>query len=163
MSDKTFLTWDNIQEDCKLLADKLSDINFTCIIGIANGGMIPATLLAKHLKVDKLLSANLKSYQEDKPRNGAHTTEDIVKVISFPSWVDLKEQDKILIVDDLADTGLTLREVMKLQNIINWEREDKKDCWVYATLYYKPKTTVTPNYTIREFNNDEWIVFPWES
>ena len=87
MSNKTFLTWDNIQEDCKLLADKLSDINFTCIIGIANGGMIPATLLAKHLKVDKLLSANLKSYQEDKPRNGAHTTEDIVKVISFPSWV----------------------------------------------------------------------------
>ena len=118
MSNKTFLTWDNIQEDCKLLADKLSDIKFTCIIGIANGGMIPATLLAKHLKVDKLLSANLKSYQEDKPRNGAHTTEDIVKVISFPSWVDLKEQDKILIVDDLSDTGLTLREVMKLQNII---------------------------------------------
>ena len=61
MSQKTFLTWENIQEDCKLLAEKLSDINFSCIIGIANGGMIPATLLAKYLKVDKLLSANFLS------------------------------------------------------------------------------------------------------
>jgi len=163
MSQKTFLTWENIQEDCKLLAEKLSNINFSCIIGIANGGMIPATLLAKYLKVDKLLSANLKSYQEDKPRDGAHSTEDIVKVISFPSWIDLKKEDKVLIVDDLADTGLTLREVKEMDTIINWEREDKSDCWLYATLYFKPKTTIKPNFTVKEFNNDEWIVFPWES
>ena len=160
---KSFLTWEKIQKDCKLLADKLSNENFSCIIGIANGGMIPAALLAKYLKVDKLLAANLKSYQEDKPREGAHSTEDIVKVISFPSWIDLKKEDRVLIVDDLADTGLTLREVMKLQNIINWEREEKNDRWVYATLYYKPKTTVKPNYTVEEFDNDEWIVFPWEN
>ena len=163
MSKKTFLSWENIQEDCKLLAEKLSGNNFSCIIGIANGGMIPATLLAKYLKINKLLSANLKSYQEDKPREGTHSTEDIVKVISFPSWIDLKKEDRVLIVDDLADTGLTLREVMKLQNIINWEREEKNDRWVYATLYYKPKTTVKPNYTVEEFDNDEWIVFPWEN
>ena len=73
MSNKTFITWEKIQEDCKNLAEQLSDFNFSCIVGIANGGMIPATLLAKYLKVDKLLSANLKSYQEDKPRDGAHS------------------------------------------------------------------------------------------
>ena len=162
MSNKTHLTWDNIQEDCKLLAEKLSDINISCIIGIANGGMIPATLLAKYLKVNKLLSANLKSYQEDKPRDGAHSTEDTVDVISFPSWVELKKENKVLIVDDLADTGLTLREVKQMDHIINQEREDKENCWVYATLYYKPKTTIKPNYTVKEFSNDEWIVFPWE-
>jgi len=110
-----------------------------------------------------LLSANLKSYQEDKPRDGAHSTKDIVKVISFPSWIDLKKEDKVLIVDDLADTGLTLREIKQMDTIINWERQDKKDCWVYATLYYKPKTTIQPDYSVKEFDNDEWIVFPWEN
>ena len=162
MSEKTFLTWNNIQDDCKLLAEKLADKNFSCIIGIANGGMIPATLLAKYLKIDKLLSANLKSYQDDKPRNGVHSSEDVVKVISFPSWGDLKNEKKILIVDDLVDTGLTLRKIKQMGNIINWEREDKQDCWVYATLYYKSKTIFNPSYTVKEFDNDEWIVFPWE-
>jgi len=160
---KTYLTWEDIQTDCQLLAKKLSHMQFSCILGVANGGMIPATLLAKYLKVDKLLSCNLKSYQEDKPRDGAHSTEDIVKVISFPSWIDLKKEDKVLIVDDLADTGLTLREIKQMDSIINWQREDKKDCWIYATLYYKPKTTIKPNYTVKEFDNDEWIVFPWEN
>jgi hypoxanthine phosphoribosyltransferase len=159
---KTYLTWENIQEDTKILGDKLKSFNFSCIVGIANGGMIPATLLAKHLKVNKLLSANLKSYQQDVPRNGAHSTEDIVKVISFPSWGDLQNEDNVLIVDDLVDTGLTLQKIKKIEKIINWERSDKKT-WVYATIYYKPKTIFVPDYTVKEFDNDEWIVFPWEN
>ena len=159
---KTYLTWDDIQEDTKTLADKLVKFNFSCIVGIANGGMIPATLLAKHLKVNKLLSANLKSYQDDKPRNGAHSTEDVVEVISFPSWGDIRNEEKILIVDDLVDTGLTLQKIKRMDKIINWELPEKAD-WVYATLYYKPKTIFNPTYTVREFDNDEWIVFPWEN
>lgn len=160
---KTHLTWEDIQKDTKILADKLLQYNFSCIIGIANGGMIPATLLAKYLKIDKLLSANLKSYQDDKPRNGAHTTQDVVNVISFPSWGEIRNEKKVLIVDDLVDTGLTLRKIKQMGNIINYEREDKKDCWMYTTLYYKPKTVFNPQYTVREFDNDEWIVFPWEN
>ena len=69
MSEKINLTWEDIKQDCKTLAGSLSKENITCIIGIANGGMLPATFLAKHLKVDKLLSANLKSYVDDKPRD----------------------------------------------------------------------------------------------
>ncbi len=163
MSNKTFITWEKIQEDCKNLAEQLSDFNFSCIVGIANGGMIPATLLAKYLKVDKLLSANLKSYQEDKPRDGAHSETDVVKLISFPSWGEMRMEEKTLIVDDLADTGLTLRKIKQLDSVINWEREDKDNCWQYATLYYKEKTKFNPDYTVEEFDNNEWIVFPWEN
>ena len=99
MSKKTNLTWEDIKQDCKTLADSLSKENITCIIGIANGGMIPATLLAKHLKVDKLLSANLKSYVDDKPRDGAHSETDVVKLITFPDFGTLRDEEKILIVD----------------------------------------------------------------
>ena len=116
--EKTYLTWQNIQDDCETLANNLRDEQFTCIIGVANGGMIPATLLAKKLKVNKLLSANLKSYQEDKPRDGAHTNDDVVKVISFPSQEELKNE-KVLVVDDLADTGLTLRKIKQIIHLKN--------------------------------------------
>tara|TARA_R100001015_G_C4599934_1_gene154939 strand:- start:11 stop:499 length:489 start_codon:yes stop_codon:yes gene_type:complete len=162
MSEKIILTWEDIKQDCKTLADSLLKENITCIIGIANGGMIPATLLAKHLKVDKLLSANLKSYVDDKPRDGVHSETDIVKLITFPDFGTLKDEEKILIVDDLADTGMTLRKVKQIDNIVTWERPEQNQ-WVYSTLYYKPKSTFTPHYTVRDFNNDEWIVFPWEN
>ena len=161
MSKKIKLTWDDIKQDCKTLADSLLEEKITCIIGIANGGMIPATLLAKHLKVDKLLSANLKSYVEDKPRDGVHSETDVVKLISFPDFGTLKNEEKILIVDDLADTGMTLHKVKQIDNIVTWDIPDRNQ-WVYSTLYYKPKSKFTPHYTVRDFNNDEWVVFPWE-
>lgn len=157
--EKTYLTWQNIQDDCETLANNLRSEQFTCIIGVANGGMIPATLLAKKLKVNKLLSANLKSYQEDKPRDGAHTNDDVVKVISFPSWEELKNE-KVLVVDDLADTGLTLRKIKQIS--INWEKENQGGYWTYATLYFKPNSQFLPKNIVRVFDKDEWIVFPWE-
>jgi len=158
---KTYITWEEIQRDTTYLANEISHLNFSCIIGVANGGMIPATLIAKQLKVDKLLSCNLKSYQEDKPREGAHSQSDVVKTISFPDWKELREEDRVLIVDDLVDTGLTLKQIKQYNNIINHEQPEKN--WVFVTLYNKPRSSFKPDYTVREFHDDEWIVFPWET
>ena len=116
---KTYITWEEIQQDATYLANEISHLNFSCIIGVANGGMIPATLIAKQLKINKLLSCNLKSYQDDEPRKGAHSHTDVVKKISFPDWSELREEDRVLIVDDLVDTGLTLRQIIQYNNIIN--------------------------------------------
>jgi len=158
---KTIITWEEIQRDSTYLSNELYHLNFSCIIGVANGGMIPATLIAKQLKVNKLLSCNLKSYQEDKPREGAHSQSDVVKTISFPEWSMLREEDRVLIVDDLVDTGLTLKRIKQYNNIINHDQPEKN--WIFATLYNKPRSTLKPDHTVREFHNDEWIVFPWET
>ena len=158
---KTIITWEEIQRDSADLANELSHLNFSCIIGVANGGMIPATLLSKELKVDKLLSCNLKSYQEHKPREGAHSQMDKVKTISIPDWRGLQEEDRVLIVDDLVDTGLTLKKIIQYNNIINHNQPERN--WIFATLYNKPRSIFKPDYTVREFDNDEWIVFPWEN
>ena len=169
---KTYLTWQEIQDDCRYLANEISNLDITCIIGIANGGMIPATLIAKQLGVNKLLSCNLKSYQEDKPREGVHNNTDIVKINSFPSFEEIKNE-KILIVDDLVDTGLTFKKIK--EHLYIWPKTENlfpapgetwasSTCEKYytATLYFKPKSTYMPNHTVREFDNDEWVVFPWE-
>lgn len=153
--NKIYPSWNKIWGDSIELSYLLPN-HYDTIIGIANGGMIPATLIAKRLKVDRLLSANIKSYQNDKPRNNVHTEEDVVKVISFPSKNDLKDSKSVLIVDDLSDTGLTL---IKVEEII----KDYKCNFSFATLYYKPKTKFKPYYTMSEIENNAWIVFPWES
>ena len=157
---KTYITWEEIQQDTTYLANEISHLNFSCIIGVANGGMIPATLIAKQLKVNKLLSCNLKSYQKVKPREGAHSHNDVVKKISFPDWSELREEDRVLIVDDLVDIGLTLKTIKQYNDIINHEQPEKN--WVFVTLYNKSRSIFKPDYTVREVDNDEWIVFPWE-
>ena len=158
MTSKINLSWESIEQDTSLLTKKVKDFHPTCILGIANGGMIPATLLAKQLKVDKLLSCNFKSYQSDAPRKGPHNRNDIVKQITFPTQDELM-RERVLIVDDLVDTGLTLKKVYG--NFVMYN-DQYNITWDFATLYYKPKTTFMPDYTVREFDNDDWIVFPWE-
>ena len=103
----------------------------------------------------------LKSYQEDKPREGAHSQMDVVRTISFPDWRELQEEERVLIVDDLVDTGLTLKQILQYNNIINHNQPEKN--WIFATLYNKPRSIFKPDHTVREFDNDEWIVFPWET
>jgi hypoxanthine phosphoribosyltransferase len=54
----------------------------------------------------------------------------------------------VLVVDDIADTGKTLKPLIG-PNIITY------------TLYYHKQSIVEPNYWVFE-KEDKWIVFPWE-
>jgi len=55
----------------------------------------------------------------------------------------------ILIVDDICDTGSTLKKYKQLNNPI-------------ATLHYKTSATLEPNFWWRLAPQNEWIVYPWE-
>lgn len=54
--------------------------------------------------------------------------------------------ENTLIVDDIADTGITLRKCGNL--------------YTTATLFYKPRSKVKPDFYVEE--TTKWIVFPWE-
>jgi hypoxanthine phosphoribosyltransferase len=55
---------------------------------------------------------------------------------------------KMLVVDDIADTGETLKPLIG-PNIISY------------TIYYHKQSVVVPDYHCFE-KKDEWVVFPWE-
>ena len=61
---------------------------------------------------------------------------------------------KVLIVDDVADTGKSLKFV-KEHIIENGAMKVR-----VTTVYYKPWSVVKPEYYEKE--NSYWIVFPWE-
>jgi len=65
------------------------------------------------------------------------------------------EIEKILIVDDIADTGRTLKDVMQPIQYVGSHIRIKT-----ATLYCKPHSIVKPDFYIKE--TKDWIVFPWE-
>jgi len=69
----------------------------------------------------------------------------------FHNMMTREQRKKTLIVDDVADTGITLKR-LKLVYTINF---------TIATLHYKPRSTVKPNFYVEE--TDKWICYPWES
>jgi hypoxanthine phosphoribosyltransferase len=56
----------------------------------------------------------------------------------------------ILIVDEISDTGKTLKQ---------WQH---KKYITAATLHIKKGTMVVPDYWIAEYPKDIWIIYPWE-
>lgn len=59
--------------------------------------------------------------------------------------------DGCLIVDDIADTGSTLKKY----------RDDLNTNYTIATMYYHQQSLVIPDFWLYE-KTDSWIVYPWE-
>ena len=69
----------------------------------------------------------------------------------------MRKGDKVLVVDDVFDTGKTAKAVHERIGATGAEMK-------MATVYYKPlknKTDLKPDYFVRDVGND-WIVFPHE-
>ncbi len=60
---------------------------------------------------------------------------------------------KLLIVDDIVDSGSTFDRLIEIANIKNIN-------YTTAVLYYKNHSTYEPDYFVEE--TLDWIVFPWE-
>jgi hypoxanthine phosphoribosyltransferase len=69
---------------------------------------------------------------------------------------DLAQDSRVLVVDDIFDTGCTVR---KIRDLLAHKTRNVR----IATLYYKPsrnRTELVPDFFVRE--TDRWIVFPHE-
>ncbi len=126
------------------------------ILGISRGGWIPARLLSDMfeaeipLKKSKsnfiLATMQIKFYTAIAE---THTR----PIVSQDVGVDIFRK-KILLVDDLADTGESLQCALDYLHLKN-PKEVK-----IATLLWKPWSKVTPHFYVEEAT--EWIVFPHE-
>ena len=148
--NKTYLSWQDIHNYCNRLAVKISadTKRLNNIIGIAKGGLIPATILAKRLGIKRVFSIGAASYNGyEKDKEGLQVYQDIPE--------ELHNQIN-LYVDDISDTGDTFNFLLK-------ERGHDLDRGIYtATIHVKPHTKFKPNFYHKEVDNDDWIVYPWE-
>jgi hypoxanthine phosphoribosyltransferase len=132
-----------INQSEKILADNYKpDI----IIAITRGGWIPARVLSDLLEAHNLTTIGIEFYLDiSKTRKKPILTQELSTPISGK---------KILLVDDVADTGESLQLAKK--HILN---KDKADL-IISTLYKKPQSVIEPDYY--EKTTKQWIIFPWE-
>lgn len=142
------LNWEDIYANSHLLFEKifLDDYKPDMIVAVARGGWIPARLIADFFMIRKAANIKVEAYEVIGETNvEAKITEDI----SLPV-----KGKKILIVDDIADSGASLKVVN--ESLVNKEAGEIKT----ATLHYKEKSEVIPDYYLEK--TDAWVVYPWE-
>lgn len=140
-------SWDYIYELLIELAEKIKKSGFKpdIIVGISRGGWPPARVMSDLLENPNITSIRVEFYLDvyktaDKP------------TITQPISVPIKDK-RVLIVDDVSDTGKTLKLVY--EELTKQAREVKT-----ATLYYKPWTDYEPDFYAKV--TDAWIIFPWD-
>ena len=147
-SQKNFpVTWDQFHRDSRALAWRLTGLGpFDAVVAIARGGLVPATIVARELNIRVVESVAVKSY--DHQNQGEIR---VLKPISPEIISRAKAGGKILIVDDLVDTGATARVVREMLPGAH-----------FATVYAKPKGRDMVDTFITEVSQDTWIFFPWD-
>ena len=144
--DKRMVPWEEIHACCRSIVEQVKHQNITSIIGLGRGGLIPATIIANSLGVQKVYNIGAFSYKNIIRQETLMVYQYVPKDISIGN-------DMVLIVDDLVDSGKTLKQLA----------DDFKLCkFRTATLYVKPSSVFWPDYHAIKVENNEWLVFPWE-
>lgn len=149
-SDLEVLTWSDYGTASVELAQKVADDGYQpdLILGIARGGLFLAGSIGYSLAVKNLFVMNVEYY------TGVDERLDVPVVL--PPYLDLVDlgDSKMLVVDDVADTGNTLKLVDEFcKGNVGEVRT--------AVLYQKPKSVVQCDYIWKD--TDQWIDFPWST
>lgn len=148
--NKLFYSWEDFDLDVKEFTKLLKNNRPDVIIGIARGGVCLATTLSYNL-------GDVPVYYFDPKRdNFSNLPVDFAK-------------DKILFVDDINDTGSTMKNVRSLtiktvyhEIIYLGARDFKLNNVKYLTVFQKKSSLEKVDYFGRIID-DEWVVFPWEN
>jgi uncharacterized protein len=149
-SEREELSWQSFGDASRELAQSIADDGFRpdLILAIARGGFFLAAALGYALSVKNLHVVNVEFY------NGVGSTLDMpVMLPPVPQAVDFS-QKKVLIADDVADSGKTLELVH------GFVRDEVAEART-AVIYEKPQSLIRCDYVWRR--TGQWINFPWSS
>jgi len=150
MTDKEIMSWADLGAGSRWLAEAVADDGYRpdMILGIARGGLLVAGAVGYALGVKNTFTMNVEFY------TGIDERLDMPMILPpVPDLVDFAET-RVLIADDVADTGATLRLV---QDFCAGKVAEVR-C---AVLYEKSRSVVECEYVWRR--TDRWITFPWSA
>jgi uncharacterized protein len=150
MIEREVMTWDDLGRGSRELAEAVAADGYRpdMILGIARGGLLVAGGLGYALGVKNTFTMNVEFY------TGVDERLEIPMILPpVPDLVDFQET-RVLIADDVADTGATLQLVQEFCA----GKVAEVRC---AVLYEKPRSAVKCEYVWRR--TDRWITFPWSA
>ena len=144
---KLWYKWKEMRRDVNTLCREilLDEFNPDVIVGLSRGWLTPGVMMSHWMeKPFKAIKASLRD---------------------FPEWEDYlprKTDERVLIVDDICDSGETFH---KIREHINERKENGVDVR-FATLWWNNECNFEPHYYVNEIAKDStktWIHFCWEN
>ena len=138
----------NFADDIESITDQIfkSGKFYDYLVGVVRGGAIPAVCLSHRLGIP-MKTVSWSTFHGDQMKESAW---DIAE--------DIADGKKILVVDDILDSGRTIRELLE-----DWETtRDKIDV---AVLIYNTDQEHKPDYCGRKIDKSKdpsWVTFWWE-
>ncbi|MEJ7724606.1 MAG: phosphoribosyltransferase [Ilumatobacteraceae bacterium] len=146
--EREIMGWDVFGVASRELAEMVADDHYEpdMILSIARGGLLIGAALGYALAIKNVYSMNVEFY------TGVDERLEVPRILPpAPDFVDLGHA-RILIADDVADTGHTLRSV---HEFCEGQVAEVRS----AVLYEKSHSVVHCDYVWRR--TDLWINFPW--
>ncbi len=140
-----YYSYEDFRCDTKKLLLDVKEFKAEVIVGIARGGLTLAHSMAEGMDIREVQTLRTELYDKTCKRD----------MLSIFGDCNFKDVSRVLVVDDISDSGDTLKAVMS-----HLESEHSNIEFKSCTLFYKKTSVYEPNYWINEAN--DWIDFFWE-
>jgi hypoxanthine phosphoribosyltransferase len=143
------LSWAAVIRDARKLAWMIEDSGYVpeIVIAIGRGGYVPARILCDYLLIRDLAAFKAEHW-------GTAAIRRRKAIITFPLCANIKGR-RVLLVDDITDTGETLR--VSLGYLKKFRPREIRT----AVLLHKTSSAIIPDYFTRKIVKWRWITFPW--
>ena len=140
-----YYSYERFKIDVQTLSDECSAFKADTLLAIARGGMTLGHALSMALDIRNLQSIRCESYDDMAQRS----------TVSVIGECDFTQSERVLIVDDIVDSGKTL-------HILIPYLQERYPGIIFATaaIFTKPTALVQPDYSLHEAL--DWIDFFWE-
>jgi uncharacterized protein len=171
---KIYYTWQDVEHQTQEILRQLQRDAWMpdYVVGLTRGGLVPANLISQYLEVPiECLKVSLRD-DASQPESNLWMAEDAFGHKDFDAMCSGDGRKKILIVDDINDSGATLNWIQKDWKSSCFPKDPRwKEIWGntvrVAVLVDNEasKSKLNVSYSAVDLNKaeeDSWIVFPWE-
>ncbi len=145
------VSWKDIERWSKDVVKKVIESGYEpeIVIGLARGGLVPARLISDYLNIKDLYAVKTEHW-------GVTATPDGKAKLAQGLQVDISGK-KVLVVDDITDTGQSLK--LAVDHITRQNPKEVRG----ATLLHITHSKYVPHYYSEEVPEDNWtwFIFPW--
>ena len=141
-SPKEYCSWEEVEYLIIVLADKIikkSNKKYDIILGITNGGIIPARLMARELNIDYIQFIPVRN-----------------KELQREEMPLLHKDKKYLVIDEIYDTGDTFSKVYDVVKVFD------NDFAFLMSRYEQQYHHDIEAFVGKILNYNKWVIFPWE-
>jgi xanthine phosphoribosyltransferase len=144
--EKYYYSYDEFLQDINSLIKQCVHYDCDVILGVSRGGLTIAHFMGEALNIRNVFTVNSIHYDGMKKL-------DTFNIFNVPNLINAS---RVLIVDDIVDTGETMTEVLKII------KEQYPMCeFKLASLFYKKTSQLQPDFSVKEA--PAWIDFFWEA